>query len=129
MPVIDESTESAIDRTVKFGEKAREQIEAAKLELQQYQRQGPVVLWGAGSKGMTYLNLIATNQQVSAVVDVNPRKTGFGVPGTDYVITTPESLVTLKPKTVLIANPVYKAEIESILTSNGITCNVTPLWV
>ena len=129
VPVIDESTESAIDRTVKFGEKAREQIEAAKLELQQYQRQGPVVLWGAGSKGMTYLNLIATNQQVSTVVDVNPRKTGFGVPGTDYVITTPESLVTLKPKTVLIANPVYKAEIESILTSNGITCNVTPLWV
>lgn len=128
VPVIDDSTKSAIARAVKFGEKAREQIEAAKVELQQYQNQGPVVLWGAGSKGMTYLNLIATNQQISAVVDVNPRKTGFGVPGTNYVISTPESLIPLKPKTVLIANPVYKTEIEAMLKSHGVACNVTPLW-
>ena len=76
---------------------------------------------------MTYLNLIATNQQISAVVDVNPRKTGFGVPGTNYVISTPESLIPLKPKTVLIANPVYKTEIEAMLKSHGVACNVTPL--
>ncbi len=127
-PVIDDSTETAIARAVAFGEKARHQIEVAKDDLEKYKKQGPVVLWGAGSKGMTYLNLVADNQQISAVVDVNPRKTGFGVPGTDYVITTPESLVTLNPKTVLIANPVYKREIESILKSHNIEGNVSPLW-
>ena len=128
-PVIDDSTEAAIARAVRFGENARRQIEVAKDDLERYQKQGPVVLWGAGSKGMTYLNLVADNQQISAVVDVNPRKIGFGVPGTDYVITTPESLVSLNPKTVLIANPVYKNEIEAILKSHNIEGNVTPLWI
>ena len=73
--------------------------------MDKYRNQGPVVLWGAGSKGMTYLNLIADSQQISAVVDVNPRKTGFGVPGTNFIISDPASLSEINPKTVLIANP------------------------
>jgi len=127
-PVDDESIESGIAGAVEFGNKARGQIETAKDELERYCKDGPVVLWGAGSKGMTYLNLIADKHQISAVVDVNPRKTGFGVPGTDYTITNPDSLATLNPKTILIANPVYKPEIESILKSKNIASNVTPLW-
>ena len=127
-PVVNESTEAGIARAVKFGKKARQQIDTAKEDLEQYRKEGPVVLWGAGSKGMTYLNLIADAQQISAVVDVNPRKTNYGVPGTDYVITTPGSLVSLKPKTVLIANPVYKTEIEEILKTHDVVSNVTPLW-
>ena len=127
-PAYDETTESAIASAVLFGKKAILQIEAAKEDLQRYSKEGPVVLWGAGSKGMTYLNLVADNEQISAVVDVNPRKSGFGVPGTDYVISAPESLTQLKPKNVLIANPVYKAEIEAILESLNVVSNVTPLW-
>ena len=127
-PSADKQTAAAISRAVQFGENARNQIERAKGELNEYQKQGPVALWGAGSKGMTYLNLVADNQQISAVVDVNPRKTGFGVPGSNYIITDPASLSKIGPKTILIANPVYKSEIESILKSNNVDATVTALW-
>ena len=125
---VDQSTETAISSAVKFGERARNQIESAKEELSKFQKQGPVALWGAGSKGMTYLNLVADSEQIAAVVDVNPRKTGYGVPGTNYVISEPASLSQVDPKTILIANPIYKSEIESILKSHNIDATVSALW-
>ena len=124
----DHNTETAISNAVKFGENARKQIERAKDELYEYRKHGPVVLWGAGSKGMTYLNLVADSQQISAVVDVNPRKNGFGVPGTSFTISDPASLSEINPKTILIANPIYKSEIELILKSNNIDATVFALW-
>ncbi len=120
--------EPLVDQAVDFGEQARKRIGAAKVELDRYVSAGPVALWGAGSKGMTYLNLVAPGGEVSAVVDVNPRKAGFGVPGVPGVISGPDSLVAIAPKTVLIANPVYADEIRASLGELGIEADVFPLW-
>lgn len=125
----DRSTvEALVRQAVDFGEQARKRIEGAKVELDRYLSAGPVALWGAGSKGMTYLNLVAPNGDVSAVVDVNPRKAGFGVPGVPGVISGPDSLVDIAPKTVLIANPVYADEIRGTLGELGVEADVFPLW-
>ena len=127
-PIFDGTNDSAVEAAIKFGETARATINRAKENLQSMSRTGNVALWGAGSKGMTYLNIVADEGQISAVVDVNPRKLGYGVPGTAFTISEPATLKSNPPSTVLIANPIYKKEISDALTTMGISAAVVPLW-
>lgn len=120
--------DAVVGRAVSFGEQARKQIDRARDDLDRHLEEGPVALWGAGSKGRTYLNLVAADGQVDAVIDVNPRKEGFGIPGTTGTIGLPETLVAVQPATVLIANPVYRDEIRSSLQGLGVHSEVIALW-
>lgn len=78
-------------------------------------RDGPAVVWGAGSKTCTYLNAMAARgvpvgEAVAAVVDVNPRKRGRFLAGTGHPIVAPPTLAQLRPRTILVANPLYLDE-------------------
>lgn len=117
-----------VERAAVFGRDARARIVQAREELDMYRDAGPVALWGAGSKGRTYLNIVAPEGELDAIVDVNPRKDGRGVPGVPGVIRLPESLREVGPATVLISNPVYADEIRESLADLGIDANVQLLW-
>ena len=65
---------------------------------------------------------------VAAVVDVNPRKVGAGVPGTSLTISGPGDLVAVEPHTVLVANPVYRDEIATTLAGLGVDAELQLLW-
>jgi hypothetical protein len=120
--------DSAVEQALAFGRAALQRIDEARRELASWAEIGPVALWGAGSKGMTYLNIVAADIPVGAVVDINPRKAGWGVPGTSFTISTPEELVSVEPRTVLVANPVYVGEIAAQLDALGVRADVRPLW-
>lgn len=122
------SLDAAVAAARRFGVEAATRIEQARAELAEFVERGPVALWGAGSKGMTYLNLVADVADVSAVVDLNPRKDGWGVPGTTATIALPERLTEVRPAMVLVANPVYVPEIANSLRSLGLDADVRPLW-
>ena len=79
-----------------------------------------IVIWGAGSKGITFLNSFETGSVVDSVVDVNPRKHGMFVAGTGHRIVPPEHLLDVRPDTVLIVNPVYRDEIDGALQDLGL---------
>ena len=70
-----------------------------------------VVVWGSGSKGVTFLNIMQCQEQIEYVVDMNPRKEGKYVPGTGQQIVSPRHLVDYQPEIVLVMNPIYLAEI------------------
>jgi len=120
--------EPLVARSIRFGAEARTRIEQAADELDAALSRGPVALWGAGTKGMTYLNLVEGADRIAAVVDINPRKRGFGVPGTDLAVVTPEDLGAIRPATVFIANPIYRDEITRQLHDVGLRAEVVPLW-
>lgn len=120
--------EAAIDAARSFGEAAQRAIESARQSLVDRAARGPVVLWGAGSKGATYLNLVADAAPVAGVIDINPRKWGWGVPGTDLTITGPDTVADLDPGTVLVANPLYADEIAADLAERGVSPSVEALW-
>jgi SAM-dependent methyltransferase len=126
--VTGEAVAAAIAAARQFGVEAIDRIASARRELESLASAGPVVLWGAGSKGITYLNLVADVAPVAAVVDINPRKTGWGVPGTTLTITSPDRLVDVRPRTVLAANPLYVDEIASLLADLDLRPDVVPLW-
>jgi SAM-dependent methyltransferase len=77
---------------------------------------GECVLWGAGAKGVTFLNhLDASRDLVSVVVDINPRKQDRFIAGTGQPIVAPAALAGRQVATVLIANSIYAGEIERSL--------------
>lgn len=79
-----------------------------------------VVIWGAGSKGVSFLNLLKPSDGIEYAVDINPRKHGRYVAGTGQRIVSPESLKKHRPEVVIIMNRVYREEIEGIAAEIGI---------
>jgi hypothetical protein len=82
-----------------------------------------VVIWGAGARGVTFLNIFK-DRRVEYAVDINPHKQGMFVPGTGQLIVKPEFLKDYKPDFVLIANPSYKDEIRRILDNLEVKPNL-----
>jgi hypothetical protein len=85
---------------------------------------GKVTLWGAGAKGVAFLNLCGAGDAIDHVVDLNPRKQGRYVPGTGHLIESPEALRGLNTGLVLTMNPAYAAEIRTALRALGSQADV-----
>lgn len=88
--------------------------------LAEHQKQGKrVVIWGAGSKGVSFVNTVQYGNAVAAV-DQNPRKQGRFLPVTGQPILAPEQLAHHGSEVVLVMNPLYTQEIATRLTQMGI---------
>jgi C-methyltransferase C-terminal domain/Methyltransferase domain len=83
-----------------------------------------LVVWGAGSKGVSFLNALNVRDQIQYVVDINPRKHGMYVPGSGQQIVPPEFLKEYRPDAVIVMNSIYRNEIRSWTTALGVdaTC-------
>jgi SAM-dependent methyltransferase len=81
-----------------------------------------LMAWGAGSKGVTFLNVLGltAGSGLDHVVDINPRKSGAFIPGTGQPIVPPSALTELRPDTILIMNPEYRHEIAATLRGLGL---------
>lgn len=81
------------------------------------------VIWGAGSKGVTFLNLTQSGSKdpsLNCAVDISPRKKGKFIPGTGQEIVSPAALRDLAPDVVFLMNATYRDEVERDLESLGI---------
>jgi SAM-dependent methyltransferase len=70
------------------------------------------VLWGSGSKAVTFLNTIAASRDIEHVVDINTYRQGSFVAGSGQAIVAPEFLRQYRPDVVIAMNPIYRAEIR-----------------
>lgn len=82
------------------------------------------VIWGAGSKGVTFLNIADGDRAIQYAVDLNPDKQGRYVAGTGQEIIAPEYLESVRSDHVLITNPLYVGEIRQMLADREITAEV-----
>lgn len=79
-----------------------------------------LVVWGAGSKGVSFLNALGVRDQIQYVVDINPRKHGMYVPRSGQQIAPPEFLKEYRPDAVIVMNPIYRNEIRAWTRALGI---------
>jgi hypothetical protein len=80
-----------------------------------------VAVWGAGSKGLTFLATLAAHlAPVQTLVDVNPGLQGHFVGGTGLPIVAPEDLRRAPPQSVIVMNPIYSPEIREMLDTLGL---------
>jgi SAM-dependent methyltransferase len=90
-----------------------------RAELAELTQQGPAVVWGAGSKGVTFVNLLQAGERIAALVDINPYKQGRYVAGTGHPVISPEGLAGLGCSTVLVMNPLYMNEVQEKISACG----------
>jgi len=76
------------------------------------QRGKRVVLWGGGSKGVTFLTTLGIDDEVGYVVDINPYKHGMYMAGTGHEIVAPAFLQDYRPDVVIVMNPIYQGEVR-----------------
>lgn len=96
----------------------REQICAAHADGRR------VVLWGGGSKAVSFLTTLGLTEEVSAAVDINPYKQGRFTAGTGHPVVAPETLVDAPPDLVIVMNPIYVDEVTAMLHGLGLSPEV-----
>ncbi len=108
-----------------FGRSYQQKVTTWQQRLQQMAAQNQrAVIWGTGSKGVTFLNVLDTAVSIQYAVDINPRKRGKFVPGTAQEIVPPEFLQSYQPDVVIIMNANYQDEISKQLQALGLNASV-----
>lgn len=104
-----------------FAENYRMKVAGWEERIQEYRNAAKrAVVWGAGSKGISFLNTVKAGDVVEYVVDINPRKQGRFVSGAGQEIVAPEFLKTYRPDVVILMNRNYENEIREQLNGLGL---------
>ena len=108
-----------------FGERWAAQQAHWRRQLEALSARGPCAIWGAGAKGVTFLNMLDVNvDTVPVVVDINPRKQGWHVPGTGQPVVAPAALRQHAVRTVLVMNPNYVSEVRAAVDGEDLGVEV-----
>jgi SAM-dependent methyltransferase len=84
------------------------------------------VIWGAGSKGVSFLTTLGIEDEIEYAVDVNPYKHGMYMAGSGHEIVAPGFLRDYRPDLVVAMNPIYLAEIGAELSALGVDAELVP---
>lgn len=104
-----------------FGNNYRTKLETWHHNLKRIEHAGKqAVVWGAGAKGVSFLNMLKIQDQIEYVVDINPNKKGNYIAGTGQKVVSPEFLQDYEPDVVIVMNPIYKSEIEQLIRRLGL---------
>jgi len=110
----------------RFGRSYREKVDLWTRWMRgNGRRAGGTVIWGAGSKGVTFLNVVDRDHAVSHAVDLNPKKQGTFIAGTGQEIVGPQTLRELSPANVILTNPLYLDEVCLMLEEISVDAEVT----
>jgi hypothetical protein len=83
-----------------------------------------VVIWGGGSKGVSYILALELGEAVRYAVDINPHKQGKHLAGSGVLVIPPERLQEIRPDLVILMNPIYVDEIRADLERLGVPAEV-----
>jgi SAM-dependent methyltransferase len=83
-------------------------------------------IWGAGSKGVMFLNLLGLSAPapIDFVIDQNPHKAGRYLAVSGQVVMPPSHLVANPVSEVVVMNDIYLGEIKAQLATMGSTALV-----
>ncbi|MFC2036981.1 class I SAM-dependent methyltransferase [Chloroflexota bacterium] len=108
-----------------FAARYRQRVEGWQRNLAEITNAGQrAVVWGAGSKGVTFLNTLELQSQIEYVVDINPRKQGMYIAGTGQQVVPPECLRDYQPNLLIVMNSVYESEIQRLVGDLGLTAEL-----
>jgi SAM-dependent methyltransferase len=109
----------------KFASRVPGQIAQWRKRLEGFRAKGVrTVVWGAGSKGVTFLSTLNVPGAVEFVVDINPNMSGHYLVKSGTEIVGPSFLRDYRPDVVIVMNPVYRGEIVDDLAKYGLSPEV-----
>jgi hypothetical protein len=109
------------EKQIKFIKHWRNFLEGAK-------DRGAVAVWGAAAKGVSFAQMVdPTTTLISCLVDINPGKQGHFVPLTAHPVLSADEAMRRPLKTIIVANPIYRDEIEAYVRKSGSNAQVVAL--
>jgi hypothetical protein len=86
---------------------------------------GPVAIWGAGAKGVTFALLVDPDGGlIDHAIDINTAKQGQFMPLTGLEVRSPDGSAARTPATIFVMNPNYLEEISQIAASAGLAARL-----
>jgi SAM-dependent methyltransferase len=126
-PLVNDLQEIA-DQVASFERRMGAKLQEWQGHLARWKAEGKkVVIWGSGSKGVSFLTGVPGAEQVSHAVDINPYRHGYFMPGTGQSIVGPEQLREIKPDAVVVMNRIYLPEIQAQIHGLGLAPEVLAL--
>jgi SAM-dependent methyltransferase len=103
-----------------FAANYNHKIETWTRKLDRMEAKGQrAIIWGAGSKGVTFLNTLQESN-IEYAVDISPLKNRKYIAGTGQQIVLPQFLHNYKPDVIIVMNPVYGREIRQLTKKLGV---------
>lgn len=119
---LEDDLETLKDHVANFQQSYREKIASWQKQLQDFKKNNhKVVLWGSGSKGVSFLTTLGISEQIEYVVDINPYRQGNYMAGTGQLIVAPDYLKEYRPDAVIIMNAIYREEIQQYISLMNLT--------
>jgi len=124
---LEESVEEMAKDVKYFAAHCREKLDRWKNYLQQIYAEGKrTVVWGSGSKCVSFMTTLSVKDAIEYVIDINPYRHGKFLPGAGKKIMPPEFLKEYKPDVTIVMNPIYCDEIRQMLDDMEVTTRVIP---
>jgi hypothetical protein len=122
---VEPDVDAVLQAGARFGARSAEAIEGWDQRLRTFQDAGSdVAVWGAGSKGVTFANLVDRRGAIRRLVDLNPLKQGRYVPVSAQAVVAPDDLVADPPDVVVVMNPLYQQEVAELLRDLDVEAEV-----
>ena len=127
-PYPEESADEMIALLDKFSDHFNNEVDRWKDKIADLKKRGEqMVIWGAGMRGINFLNQFGDESVFPKIVDINKNRQGRYLPGSGFLIDSPETLRALQPKRILLSNPAHKREIRSQLEEMGVASELESL--
>jgi len=111
-----------------FADQIPAELKAWQNVVRHIRQQGKrAVIWGGGSKGVSFLTTLHIEDDIPYAVDINPYKHGMFMAGTGQEIVGPEFLRDYRPHVVIVMNPIYCSEIQQELDRMGVDAELLPV--
>jgi SAM-dependent methyltransferase len=99
-----------------------------KKQLDQIKSDGlRAVVWGSGSKCVSFLTTMNVKDEVNAIIDINPYRHGKFIPKVGKKILPPEYLKEYQPDITYVMNPIYLNEIRQNIENMGVSTKIIPV--
>lgn len=126
--VVLETSQAAVEATLSdalaFAKGLRDRLAGWEEQLAAAHKLGRrTIAWGAGGRGINFLNLVRASQFVPYIVDINPTRCGGFIPGSGQKVVAPEFLREYRPDLLLLTNPTYEQEVRKKMEEMGIHCD------
>ncbi|GEO83494.1 MULTISPECIES: class I SAM-dependent methyltransferase [Alphaproteobacteria] len=91
-------------------------LENWRAEIDRLRERGPLAIWGAASKGVTFALLL---EGIDYAIDLNVQKQGGFLPVSAVPVVGPEAARHAGVSTIVVMNPIYETEIRSKVEEMG----------
>ena len=125
---LEENTKKVKEKVELFSVNCRNKLDDWKNRLKQIDEDRlRAVIWGSGSKCVSFMTTLAVKDEIPYIIDINPYRHNKFIPGVGKKIMPPEFIKKYKPDITIVMNPIYFKEIREMIEDMEVSTEMIPV--